>query len=221
LCMAFGCTEIWSLHAQEVSETPLDPLQQAIVHIEQLKQGVLIVRLPSFRNQLRALDNRRNAAKQQQELLEDREHFARQIISAFRDTFRFCQTLYTYDTAMTLISEGHRSGFLLDDSLLVVNPDIAIPKGMPVYTLRLGITNYETTTRRTAFIFTDQQGNDLDKPFPFARSIFFLEPLNLKRMFGSSNFYRTMDARWARQIIGNIQARLVHFAGQVSAPGDG
>ena len=201
--------------AQELNSDNPEPVVTAAQHLDQLKEGVLVVRLPSFRNQLEALGrnaDRSNAKKT--ELLEDREHFARHIMDAFADTFTFCPVLFVFDTAMASITRGDRSGYFLDYSL-DIDSSQEIPDHKAIYTLRLGLTDYATTARRTSFIFTDDQGNDLENPFPYSRSIFNLEPFNLKRMFGSSNFYGGMDKRWAEQIVGGIQAKLLKFESQI------
>lgn len=202
--------------AQEQAQDTEDPGFTAAQHLWHLKDGVLLIRLPSFRNQLEALEKRGASKRKINQLLEDRNQFSRHIITAFQDTFDYCKVLFVFDTAMTRIIDGQRSGFCLDDSLLSVNSALEIPSDLPVYTLRLGVTDYATTARRTSFIFTDVQGNDLRKPFPYARSIYNLEPMNLKRLFRSSDYIKGMDARWAGQIVGGIQARLQKFESQLT-----
>lgn len=206
---------------EEPSPDSLDPQAYAAHHIVKLHRGVLLVRFPSFSNQMEVLENamedrkrNRRLEKRRDGLLEERENFARHLIAAFRDSFSFSEVFFTYDTAMAQVLDGARSGFLLNDDL-DLDPELQLPEGKPLYTLRVGLTDYATTTRRTALIITDSQNNDLRSPFPYSRPIFQLEPLNFKRTIGTTNFYTGMDERWAMQLVGGLHARLSGFLKQV------
>lgn len=222
-CILMLCLLSPPLQGQE-GKMPADSLdrdKQAIRHIIDMKEGVLLVRLPSFSNQLEVLEQsmkgkRRNRRlqKRKEGLLADRKNFARHLMTAFRDTFSFSRVMFMYDTAMTQLLDGRTSGFLLDENL-ELDPQLALPKSKPVYTLRIGLTDYETSTRRMAMIVTDAENNDLQRPFPYARAIFQLEPFNLKRTFGISDFYNGMDERWALQLVGGMHAKFMSFYEQV------
>lgn len=156
--------------------------ERAYAAIQNLKEGVLVVRLQSNARKIKALealttdsDNAKatRAKKLLEQTIAETRSNNRAIQAAFRENYTFSKVQWMYDTEVTMLANGATSGFLLDDSLEV---DQAIQLASPAFlTLRIGYTDPSVTTGAESMIFTDQRLEDLTDPFPYA---FILNPVN-------------------------------------------
>jgi hypothetical protein len=180
-----------SLSAQDM--TLLEERAQAA--IASLKQGTLVVRLPSQRTKLEAMQAvmddpntseaaRRRLQTQKEFTIADTREFNLNARSAFQDNYDFSALLFIFDHSTDELQDGRSSGIFLDSTLEV---DEAIQlRDPPFFFLRFG----STSSGVEAMVITDEHFRDLSKPFPFYQrlndfssfmnSIFFLFSPNRK-----------------------------------------
>ena len=171
---------------------------RAIHAIKDIKEGALIVRLPGKHKKLQAMRQElergkktKRKEKQYAKELWERDNFASKTMQAFKSKYTFSSVFFVYDTAMTHIRNGARSGFLLNDSLQV-DTSLTIPQG-PVYTLKLAYLDFENTTRIKCWIVTDAKNKELHRPFPYYVKLYGVGRLNL--------FYEgKITKEWAERI---------------------
>lgn len=182
--LIFLCVNV--IRAQEETGPVNSPKEarkeRAYAAIQNLKEGVLVVRLQSNARKIKALealtkDPDNAKAKRAQKLLEqtiaETGSDNRAIREAFLGNYNFSKVQWMYDTATTLLANGATSGFLLNDSLEV---DPSIQLASPAFlTLRIGYTDPSVTTGAESLIFTDQRLEDLADPFPYS---FLFNPVN-------------------------------------------
>ncbi len=144
-------------------------------HIQTLKKGVLVVRLPAHQNKINALkkiiDNPKVSEKDKTKV---REQLATTITegrrdnritqAAFRTNYRFSEVYFMYDTAVSQLKKGILTGHFLNDSL-EIDPAITL-KGRDWFTLRIGYLDATQQSGAEAMIITDNAFNDLTSPFP-------------------------------------------------------
>ena len=151
----------------------------AAASLQQLKQSVLVVRLPSQAKKLEALADlaeneaasaeERTRAKMRWEATQAEAKAEAMIIqSAFNNYFDYAPVLYMYDTATSQLTTGNRSGFFLDDKLA---PSTAVLEASPYFILDVGYTDPSNSARSFALIIKDQSYQPLPAPFPYAQRI--------------------------------------------------
>ncbi len=161
-------------------EPPADPSQEAKAVLDDLRSGVLIVRLPAYQNKITALEqainsndvtenNKANLQQQLDEVRAKREDQYPALMWAFAENYTFSDVLFMYDTDTHLLNDGQQSGYLLD-STLQVNQNLSLD-GRPYAVLRWGNTNRATSTGSESLVLMTADGNDLRPPFPYAFKI--------------------------------------------------
>jgi len=152
---------------------------QAAENLQELRQGILIVRLPSQSKKLAALaamaenseatETARERAKGQLEKAQaDAKAEATIIQASFSNYFDYAPVLFMYDTATPKLTKGKRSGFFLDKNL---ETSSAVMDKESFFVLDIGFTDPANSSRSFAFIIKDRSYNSLQAPFPYAQRI--------------------------------------------------
>ncbi len=150
--------------------------EQAREDIVALKQGWLIVRLPTFRKKLEVINKRladpdTNLAtkgrliKTKKEIKAERDTIRRNLRLTFNKHYRFSKLAFIDDSCTLKLKYGDTAG-CLRDKWHELDPNIKIGD-QPFYFARYGETSYETTTGVYAIVLTDRNFKDLGKPFPY------------------------------------------------------
>ncbi|MCP3930270.1 MAG: hypothetical protein GY705_14345 [Bacteroidetes bacterium] len=164
------------LFAQEPAfSAKIDKVKKAENAIETLKNGKLIVQLPSDHRKITSMqklvDSPKVDEKEKKRLKqllettvqENKEH-NRLLIQAFREYYDFSEIYFIHDTASMHLKKGVMTGIFLDDNLKE-NASIS-PELSDYLILRRGLTDYATSARKEALIFMDAHHEYPPKPFP-------------------------------------------------------
>jgi len=135
-------------------------IEEARELLQELKQGVLLVRLPTAQYQLEAL---REAGRQKERAALQRKLYEeeRATLLSFKNTFRFCPVYFFPATASDSVRQGLFEGILFDVDGHPVEPTAlqgTIFTGEFSETPKQGIEG---------FILMDQNMVPLQAPFPF------------------------------------------------------
>lgn len=146
--------------------------------IKELKHGVLVVIIPSYHKKIKALEKiesdpktKASIKKRNRRLIEsakeDRKKIADQIQKGFIENYDFSEVAFIHDTAtIHILKKGVKKGvFLRADK----NIDL---KDKAIFFLRYGYTDRATTTGIGAWMVTDDQLQDLQKPFPYYVTVY-------------------------------------------------
>ena len=139
-------------------------------HISQLHDGVLLVRLPSNRNKLQAIDKAlqndslKESSRDKLEALrrltvEETQQTQSVYTSAFKDYFSFCEVYFFIDHDTRAILEGQKNPMLQD--LASEAPDLK--RGTSRYILSIG---QSPERQLDGLIILDEDLKPIDKPFP-------------------------------------------------------
>ena len=163
--------------------------------IKELREGVLIVRLKTGKNQINALNRMINSKslapdvkkvyKERKEnmLVANREHNLA-IISAFNEKYKFSDVLFMPDTCVHLLNAGQKSGYFLNKELIF---DDTISLGNKNYFIAFhGTPNTTTKSGVEGLVILDKNMNELADPFPF-----FTGRTTIRKTF--SNFLNKTD----------------------------
>lgn len=143
--------------------------------VKELKEGILIVRLPSEQKKIQelerlaALEESSNNMKKQYKksiktIIKDRDESNKALVAAFSSVYDFSEVLFFYDTASVAIKEGRQTGFV--NSSLKEDPTINL-NNKAFYVLRQGGLDASTSTGLDAIVVMDNQFVDLQRPFPY------------------------------------------------------
>lgn len=153
--------------------------KNAASSLQQLKESVLVVRLPSHANKLAALadlaaneaistEERARAKAQWEKTQADAQAEAMVIQASFNNYFDYAPVLFMYDSATSQLTKGERSGFFLDKNL---EPSTAVLENTSFFVLDIGYTDPSNSSRSFAFIIKDQSYQPIPAPFPYAQRI--------------------------------------------------
>jgi len=142
-----------------------------------LKEGVLVVCLPSNNNKIKALsalldnpqvgENEKKRIRIQLATTESESRSDNQTtIVAFRQEYRFSEVYFTYDTAITQLRKGITDGYFLNDTLETA-PGVSLD-GKTWFVLRMGYTDAAQSSGAEALILSDSNLSELAPPFPAA-----------------------------------------------------
>jgi len=154
-----------NLSAQERTDE-----KAALEHIKQLKEGHVIVVLPSHLSKLNQLHRMRASPKNSErarkrydkmysELVAERDTQNRKLVEAFELYWTFCPHSFIYDFQLRYQPP--------DTNLAKVEPLPSANLPGSGYRIRLGTTESTSQFGVEALIFADPGGNDLKRPFPF------------------------------------------------------
>ena len=148
----------------------------AAEQIKKLREGVLVVRLPSNQRKIDALqaliDGGELNEKDQQrmegqlnETIENTRKANKRIITGFNQHYNYSEVVFMLDTAVHALKRGQHTDIFLNDSL-VLDPAIKL-KGRDFFILRFGKLSQENSTGFQAIILSDANFKDLYKPLPY------------------------------------------------------
>lgn len=166
--------------------------------LQQLKNGALIIRIPSNQNKIKALTelaNKAEASEVEREraasLLEStqNETAAASVIiqTTFANFFKFTQCYFMFDKDTDQLSKGERQGYLLDEQLQyssTITLDVD-----HFFVLDIGYTDPANSARSYALIIKDQGFKELTAPFPYAQRI-NTTGLIIDQLSGKNNFQK-------------------------------
>lgn len=183
--------------------------------IKSLKEGTLIVRLPSYQAKVDALKdilsstgpnhpNRKRIEKQLEQTLADRKEFNRNMIQAFREAYDFSKVLFMLDTATASLKSGQVQGIFLDPGL-GIDPGIRM-EDPPFFILRFGSTSDMTTDGVEAMVVMNSQFEDMDKPFPYYQRLH-----DFAAVMGSIFPVEDQKQKDALRIVGKLNKKLKEY----------
>ncbi|MEZ5040749.1 MAG: hypothetical protein R2828_12670 [Saprospiraceae bacterium] len=166
--------------------------------LQQLKNGALIIRIPSNQNKIKALTELTNKAEatvvereRAASLLEStqNETAAESVIiqATFANFFKFTQCYFMYDKDTDQLSKGEKQGYFLDEQLQyssTVTLDVD-----HFFVLDIGYTDPANSARSYALIIKDQGFKELTAPFPYAQRI-NTTGLIIDQLSGKNNFQK-------------------------------
>ena len=161
---------------ENTSMTNEEKEKLAVMHINNLKEGALIVLLPTNNNKLAAIQKLLDGGelkdktaerleKEKAQTIQQNNNFNKRLILAFQKNYDFSEVRFITDTVAHQLTDGNIKSLFVDETLQV-DPSITIDEG-PVYFLRIGSTQKDQSQNLEAMILTDKQLNDLRAPFPY------------------------------------------------------
>ncbi|MFK8100930.1 MAG: hypothetical protein AB8G15_00330 [Saprospiraceae bacterium] len=161
---------ITSLTAQQ------NPVERSANNIQKLKDGVLVIRLTSKNNKIKELNRllahpevtpktKEGLQKKLHETVSEIKGFNTKVYYSFSEIYNFSEVLFMYDTASVSLKKKLQKGYFLDKNLNV-DPSISL-NNRNFCVLRYGSTDPKATSGVEAFVFMDDQLQDLTKPFPY------------------------------------------------------
>ncbi len=188
--------------------------------IHRLRNGTLIVRLPSQRAKIEALqdiiqntpaDNprRKRLEKLLEQTLADKREFGENMMKAFQEAYDFSEVRFMYDTATSSLGSGKRDVFL--DENLEVHPGLSLDE-TPYFILGFGSTS--TANERSdgveAMIIMDEDLEPLQSPFPYYGRL-----NDFGAFIGSIFPAPGQKEKDALRIVGKLNDKLVGFYNKV------
>lgn len=135
--------------------------------IEELKTGVLVVRLKSNNRKIEALEaaiakssDSKNLKRQIRMAKEEAERNNTAIIQAFKQEYRFSDVLFMQDTATYALKAGQQQGFFLDSEL-----DIDSKKSLDNRFFNILVSG-KAASGAEGFEILAADFNKIPKPFP-------------------------------------------------------
>lgn len=146
------------------------------IAIQELKEGALIVRLPSHAKKIAAMEeliqdksvskrNKENLKRQVTLIKQEAKLRNEAIVNGFTTAYDFSDVLFIYDSDTKALQGGKTQGIFLNEKLEIDN-SIELQE-RPYLFVRFGQTDLSTTTGVEGMIITDKNLVDLRKPFPF------------------------------------------------------
>ncbi|HKK79768.1 MAG TPA: hypothetical protein VJ933_09070 [Phaeodactylibacter sp.] len=189
--------------------------ERAEAAIQELKEGTLLVRLPSRQRKMDAMeqvlngyapDDKRRARMERllQETQEEAATFNRNMMTAFRDSFDFAKVRFFYDYNTPEVKAGETAGLLLNEDL-EADPSITLPD-QPAYILGFGQTNKDYSDGLEAMFIMSGDFERMGPPFPY------YQRLNDFAAFMGSIFPApNQEMRDALRVVGKLDQKLDKF----------
>jgi hypothetical protein len=183
--------------------------------IRELQEGTLLVRLPSRKRKIEAMeqvlsqygpeDKRRPRLEKLLRITrEEAETFNRNMTMAFRDSFDFAEVRFFYDYNTPEIKAGETAGLLLNEDLKA-DPAITLPD-QPTYILGFGQTNKDYSDGLEAMFIMSSDFERMAPPFPY------YQRLNDFAAFMGSIFPAPdQEKRDALRLVGKLEKKLRGF----------
>lgn len=191
------------------------PFEDPVAAIKALREGTLLVRLPSSQRKIAALEE--SLAKEEtgtarakwlrKELEATRsetQSFNENMHQAFREAYGFSDLRFTYDYATPELKAGRFKGNLLDEDL---EPSAEVEMGeLPVFILSFGRTSKEYSDGVEAMVILGEQLKSPPPPFPY------YQRLNDFKAFWGSIFPRPDQEIYdALRLVGKLNEKLEKF----------
>lgn len=194
--------------------------EQAALYLKQLRENVLVVRLPSQSKKLSALadlaqkdeisaQERERAKLQWESTKADARAEAVIIQASFSNYFDYAPVLFMYDNASSKLTKGERTGFFLDKDLEISD---AVLDEDPFFVLDVGYTDPSNSARSFSFIIKDHSYQSLPAPFPYAQRI------NTPALAFDQLLGRNSMEKYYRKAVIRLNKRLYRAAGRASTP---
>ncbi len=136
--------------------------------IQDLKKGVLLVRLKNPENRVEILNERHYYNKARTiELLEKGEN--RLVFQAIKKHFNFCQIYYFFSNNATAVKNGNYT-HVFDEAGDSVSIDLQTNIFFAAYTHVYLDTEFNVSDRLISFVIMDNNFKQLQKPFPYYAS---------------------------------------------------
>ncbi len=144
--------------------------------IEELKNGVLIVKLPGNNKKISELERlsqssevdegrKKKLKKQLAATKNETIQLNKWLMEAFLSEYKFSDMLFMFDTSFHFFKEGLKNGYFLNQNLEV---DTAIHLDQrPIYFVRLGHTDSSEGLGIEALVIADSSFEDMKSPFPY------------------------------------------------------
>jgi hypothetical protein len=204
--LLFCLLTAWVSHAQTYTATD---------YIRSLKEGTLIVKLPTHTAKLKAMKklandetvspNKRDRLKM---LIENTEKealaFQRNMVLAFDSVYTFSEVLFTFDQQYDQLKAGKLDGIFLDDDLQI-NPNIKATQ-LPFFVLRFGSTNREGSYGVEAMVIMNDQLKDMQSPFPY-----YQKTADLRAVVGRLLPAENQDQRDAIRQVKRLNKKLFNY----------
>lgn len=167
---------IWSSIVTSYAQR--NTMDTSIQAIHDLKNGVLVVIVPSYHKKIKVLEKavrnpktKASKKKRNKKLIaaakKDRQKVLDQLYEGFSVNYDFSEVAFIHDTATVhIIKKGIKTDLFLKDERHIDLGD------KPLFFLRYGYTDRATTTGIEAWIIADRQLQDLQKPFPYYVPVF-------------------------------------------------
>ncbi len=175
LLLVFFCIQF--THAQERSRVEQE--NRAVKAIQDLKDGVLILRLPSNAKKIKAMEDllasdisakdKARVKKQIESIRTKNKEENAAFAAAFGQHFTFSPVYIIYDTTTTALLAGEEGNYLLNPQLQPVPSGEIRDKSFLI--ARLGRTDRSNTSGAEAIVLMDQNLQDLSNPFPYAAKL--------------------------------------------------
>lgn len=191
------------------------PFKDPVAAIKALREGTLIVRLPSGQRKMAALEEALEKEEKgssraewlRKELESTRletQSFNENMYGAFREIYDFSDLRFTYDYATPELKAGRFKGHLLNEDLKP-SADIGV-ENLPVFILSFGRTNKEYSDGVEAMVILGEQLKSPPPPFPY------YQRLNDFKAFWGSIFPRPDQEEYdALRLVGKLNEKLEKF----------
>jgi len=155
----------------------IDRAATARQQISELKEGTLVVRLPSKRNNIKALEKslasgnlnpsqRSRLERRLKNTIIERDKTSTGIIKGLAQHYNFSKYRVVYDHDISQLFDNVEKGYFLDQKMKI-DPSISIDLSKPFYVLGNGFTSRTTNIGSEGYIFFDQENKQLYGPFPY------------------------------------------------------
>ncbi len=149
--------------------------QDTLSAIEELKKGVLLVRLPSNQRKIQTMEevlanaesasSRRQLKKRLEATREETRLFNESMVAAFREKYSFSDYRFFYDYQTPALKQGNWDGIFLNENL-EETPGLE-PESGPFMVLGFGKTKKDYSDGVEAMYFMDQELERMQEPFPY------------------------------------------------------
>lgn len=204
------------LFSQENEQSPGEVREQvAFEHINALKNGTLVVRLPTHHKKMAAMEeliesekvsekNKKRLQSQLRDLKAETKAHNQSIMQAFKENFTFVEVRFIHDTSTLALIQNQEAGIYLNEEEQPI-PNSQIKEG-GFLLLRLGKAKMDGQSRLDALVFMDQEGKDLEKPFPYYMKINTFSYIVDQVFYPSAAFDKNIRSR-----VKKLNARLAEF----------
>lgn len=136
-------------------------------HIQQMKEGIVLVRLHTNENTIRHYVNYGNYDAAREERIEQAER-NRQIFLAFNTAFDFTNAMFFYSNQSEAVKARDFEEVYFLDKEMKPDPTLTVPKGKPIYIVDVGDVYFESfQTHMEGIVVMTNDFSPLRKPFPY------------------------------------------------------
>ncbi len=186
--------------------------QRSMEAIQALREGAIVVRLPSKRNKLKALNealakdnlDAKTRARYEAEIektIEKRDRYNRELVNAMEELYDFSALYFVYDTAVVQLKSGVKEGIFVNENL-ESDPQIRLEE-KTFFVLRMGTTKKGSTTGLEALVVADSALDDLTAPFPY-----YVRTNHWARVFLRIFSPKKVIKKDARRVVGKLNKNL-------------